>query len=181
MEHVERVGRKKVYEGAVIDVYQDTMRLPDGRKEKWDFVDHRMGAAAVVAVTNDGKLIMVRQYRPALDRYTLELPAGKRDSLTEDTLVTAKRELSEETGYESDDWKKILSVRTTVAFCDEHIDIYLAANCRKTSGQHLDPDEDIDILEYDADFLKKKIQAGEIEDAKTIAGIMSYLVLKGEN
>ena len=177
MEHVERVGRKKVYEGAIIDVYQDTMRLPDGTEEKWDFVDHRMGAAAVVAVTEDGKLLMVRQYRPALDRYTLEIPAGKRDLLTEDTLITSKRELKEETGYESDDWRKLLSVRTTVAFCDEHIDIYLAENCKKTSGQHLDPEEDIEILEFDAESLKEKIYAGEIEDSKTIAGIMSYLEL----
>lgn len=175
MEHVERVGRKKVYEGAVIDVYQDTMRLPDGSEEKWDFVDHRMGAAAVVAVQENGKLVMVRQYRPALDRYTLELPAGKRDSLTEDTLVTAKRELSEETGYESDDWSKLLSIRTTVAFCDEHIDVYLAEGCAKTSAQHLDPEEDIEIAEYDTDFLKEKIYSGEIEDSKTIAGILAYL------
>lgn len=181
MAHVERINREKIYAGTVVDFYRDTMKLPDGSTEYYDFIHHRMGAAAVVAVTTEGKFIMVRQYRPALDRYTLEIPAGKRDSLTEDTIVTAKRELSEETGCESKDWKKLLSLRTTVAFCDEHIDVYLAENCEKTSGQHLDPDEDIEILEYDEDFLKGKIYAGEIEDAKTVAGIMAYLAQKGNN
>ncbi|MQN01365.1 MAG: NUDIX hydrolase [Lachnospiraceae bacterium] len=180
MEHVERIAREKIYSGSVVDFYRDTMKLPDGTEEYYDFIHHRMGAAAVVSVTAGGKFLMVRQYRPALDRYTLELPAGKRDSLTEDTLVTAKRELSEETGYESSNWTKLLSLRTTVAFCDEHIDVYAATGCVKKTAQHLDPDESIEILECDAEDLKKKIFAGEIEDAKTVAGIMAFLTYQGE-
>ena len=98
MEHVKRIKREVVYEGTIVDFCQDTMELPDGTIQKWDLVHHRKGAAAVVAVDNDGKLVMVKQYRPALDRETLEIPAGARDSVTEDTRVTALRELEEETG-----------------------------------------------------------------------------------
>lgn len=174
-EHPERIGRHKVYTGAVINVYQDDIQLPDGRVEKWDFVEHPMGAACVVPVTKEGKIVLVRQYRPTLDRYTLELPAGKRDSLTEDTLITAQRELSEETGYTTDNWSKLLALKTTVAFCNEFVDVYLAQDVEKTSGQHLDPDEAIEIKEYDPDWIKEQMYAGKIQDGKTVAGVMAYL------
>lgn len=78
----------------------------------------------------DGKILMVKQYRNAIDRMTLEIPAGSRDSVTEDTRVCAARELEEETGYCSDDLTRILSLKTTVAFCDEFIDVYLAKNLK---------------------------------------------------
>lgn len=176
-KHPERIGRKLIYTGAVVNVYQDQIRLADGRVENWDFVEHPMGAACVVPITEDGQIIMVRQYRPALDRYTLELPAGKRDSLTEDTLITAKRELGEETGYTTDNWQKLISLKTTVAFCNEFIDVYLARDVVRTKGQDLDPDEDIEIKEYSPDWLREEIYSGRIQDAKTVAGIMSYLAM----
>ena len=74
------------------------MELPDGKQETWDFISHRKGAAAVVPVRGDGKILMVKQYRNAIDRMTLEIPAGSRDSVTEDTRECAARELEEETG-----------------------------------------------------------------------------------
>ena len=98
MEKIERVKRELVHKGAILDIYEDTVRLPNGKEEKWDFVSHRMGAACVLAVHPSGKIIMVRQYRNALDRFTLEVPAGKRDSVDEDTAICAARELEEETG-----------------------------------------------------------------------------------
>ena len=98
-EHAKRIKRELVMKGTILDVYKDTMELPNGKTEEWDFVSHRKGAAAVVAVREDGKLLMVRQYRNALERMTLEIPAGARDSVTEDTKVCAARELEEETGY----------------------------------------------------------------------------------
>ena len=91
------------------------MELPNGKTEEWDFISHRMGAAAVVPVREDGKILMVRQYRNAIERMTLEVPAGSRDSVTEDTMVCAARELEEETGYCSNNLKKLLSLKTTVA------------------------------------------------------------------
>ena len=92
-----RVGRELIRKGAIIDYYQDTIKLPDGREEKWDFIDHK-GAAAVVPVKEDGKILMVRQYRNALERYTLEIPAGGLSGADEPTAVAAARELEEETG-----------------------------------------------------------------------------------
>ena len=81
-EHAKRIKRELVMKGTILDVYKDTMELPNGKTEEWDFVSHRKGAAAVVAVREDGKLLMVRQYRNALERMTLEIPAGARDSVT---------------------------------------------------------------------------------------------------
>ena len=78
---------------------------------------------------------MVRQYRPALERFTLELPAGSRDSKEEDTRVCAERELFEETGYRAGEIKKLLSLKSTVAFCDELIDVYLATGLKKEGAQ----------------------------------------------
>ena len=100
MEHgIKRLNRELIRRGAILNIYKDTMRLPNGEIEEWDYIEHRMGAAAVVAVPEPGKVLMVHQYRPALERMTLEIPAGSRDSVTEDTKVCAARELEEETGY----------------------------------------------------------------------------------
>ena len=132
-------------------------------------------AAAVVPVMDDGRLLMVRQYRNALERYTLELPAGKLDDPKEEGIVCAARELEEETGYRSDKLEWLITLRTTVAFCDERIEIFTAHDMIPTS-QDLDEDEYIDLKAYTLDELKKKIFSGEIEDSKTIAAIMAYAV-----
>ena len=97
MDHVEVKKRTLVHRGSIVDVYQDEVQLPDGGTELWDYVEHRKGAAAVVPVLPDGRILMVAQYRPALGRMTLEIPAGSRDSVEEDTAVCAVRELEEET------------------------------------------------------------------------------------
>ncbi|SFH58759.1 ADP-ribose pyrophosphatase [Pseudobutyrivibrio sp. OR37] len=178
MEKIERVDRKLVHKGSILDIYEDTVRLPNGNEEKWDFVSHRMGAACVLAVRPDGKLIMVRQYRNALDRFTLEVPAGKRDSLNEDTSICAARELEEETGYRAGKLEKLLSLKSTVAFCDELIDVYLATDLKKIGEQNLDEAEDIDIEFYELEELMDMCYAGKLQDAKTVAAIMAYAAKK---
>ncbi len=178
MEKIERVGRKLIHKGTILDMYEDTVRLPNGKEEKWDFVSHRMGAACVLAVRPDGKILMVRQYRNALDRFTLEVPAGKRDSLNEDTSICAARELEEETGYRAGKLEKLLSLKSTVAFCDEFIDVYLATELEKIGEQHLDEAEDIDIEAYDLKELMDMCYSGTLQDAKTVAAIMAYAARK---
>ena len=79
-EHAKRMKRELVMKGTILDVYKDTMELPNGKTEEWDFVSHRMGAACVLPVLEDGRILMVRQYRNALERETLEIPAGCRDT-----------------------------------------------------------------------------------------------------
>lgn len=169
-EKITRLDRKLIHHGTIIDYYRDTVSIPNGNIDEWDFIGHK-GAAAVVPVTDDGKLLMVRQWRNALDRETIEIPAGGLEG--EPTIVAAARELEEETGYCSDKLELLISIRTTVAFCNEKIDIYVAQNLKRTA-QHLDEDEYIDVEAYDVEELCEMIYAGKIEDSKTIAAIMSY-------
>ena len=173
MEQLVREKRVLEYEGSVVDVYSDYMRLPNGKMEKWDFVSHRMGAAAVVAVNEEGKLLLVRQYRNALERMTLELPAGCRDSVTEDTRICAQRELKEETGCTCEKLEYLLSLKTTVAFCNESIDVYLATGLH-AGEQELDDAEEIEVCACDPEELCEMIYRGELQDSKTVAGILAY-------
>lgn len=172
MEHFERLQRKLVYKGAIIDMYKDYVKIPNGNVAEWDFIGHK-GAAAVVPVMDDGRLLMVRQYRNALDRETLEIPAGGRNGADEPTLVCAARELEEETGYRSDNLDFLIRVATTVAFCNEKIDVYVAHDLIP-SKQHLDEDEYVDVCPCTVDELTDMILQGKIEDGKTIAAILAY-------
>ena len=175
LERPERIGRTLIHNGAIVDIYQDRMQLPDGSEENFDFIKHK-GAAAVIPVLDDGRILMVRQYRNAIDAYTVEIPAGGLNGADEPTRVAAHRELEEETGYYADieDVTFLLTLYTTVAFCNEKIDIYVAKNLRKTE-QHLDADEFIDVKAYTIDELTQMILDGKIVDAKTIAALMSYV------
>ena len=172
MEEFKRLSRDLVQRGAIIDYYQDTIQVPNGNIVKWDFIKHN-GAAAVVPVDDQGRLVMVRQYRNALDRYTLEIPAGGLDGPDEPTKDAAARELTEETGYTAEKSEFLLSVSTTVAFCKEKIDIYVATGL-KPGKQHLDEDEYVDVKAYDLEELVQKILTGEIQDSKTVSAILAY-------
>lgn len=171
-EEFKRLSRDLVCKGSIIDYYKDTVQVPNGNVVKWDFIGHK-GAAAVVPVRDDGKILMVRQYRNALDRETLEVPAGGLNSVEEPTLHAAARELEEETGYHTDDLDFLISIRTTVAFCNEKIDIYVAKNLQK-SKQNLDEDEFINVEAYTVLELMEKIYDCTIQDSKTICAIMTY-------
>lgn len=172
MEEYKRIKRELVAKGAIIDYYQDTMLIPNGNMAKWDLIDHK-GAAAVVAVRDDGKLLMVRQYRNALERETLEIPAGGLNGRDEPTDQAAMRELEEETGYTCDHVELLVSIYTTVAFCNEKIDIYLAQDL-KPGHQHLDEDEYLNVEVYDLEELKRMVFEGKLQDSKTICAIMTY-------
>ena len=173
-EHLKRLKRELKFKGAIIDFYQDTMEIDGDHTATWDFINHK-GAAAVVPVTKEGKILMVRQYRNALDRYTLEIPAGALDAVDEPGIECASRELEEETGYKSNNLEWLITLRTTVAFCNEKIEVFVARDLIP-SHQHLDEDEFIDLKEYTLDELKEKIFSGEIEDSKTVSALMAYAV-----
>lgn len=171
IEEYKRVDRTLIKKGAIIDYYQDTIQIPNGNIAKWDFIDHH-GAAAVLAVRNDGKILMVKQYRNALDRYTIEIPAGGLNE-NEPTDIAAARELKEETGYIAGKIEPLLSINTTVAFCNEKIDIYLATDLTK-GEQELDEDEYLGVEAYDVEDLISMIDSFEIKDSKTICAILRY-------
>lgn len=168
---IKRLKRELQCEGAITKYYKDIVLLPDGKTEIYDFVGHN-GAAAAVGVLEDGRLLMVRQYRNALDRFTLEIPAGGLNP-EEPTIDAAARELEEETGYKCGRIEKLITLRTTVAFCNEKIDIYLATKLEKTA-QHLDDDEFVNVECHTVEELEKMIYEGTIEDGKTIASILAY-------
>lgn len=172
MDKYERINRELVHKGAIIDYYQDTIKIPNGNIAKWDYIRHK-GAAAVVAVKEDGKLLMVRQYRNALDRETLEIPAGGLNSVDEPTDIAAARELEEEAGYTAGKLELLISIRTTVAFCDEKIDIYLATDLKR-SKQHLDEDEFLDVESYSIEELIRMIYDCKIQDGKTVSALLAY-------
>ena len=88
MDKIERLDRKLVYTGTVLKIYQDTVRIPNGKISVWDYIGHN-GAAAALPVTKDGKIVLVRQWRNAIDRYTYEIPAGGRESLDEPMIECA--------------------------------------------------------------------------------------------
>lgn len=172
MEKYERIGRELIHKGAIIDYYQDTIKVPNGNIAKWDYIKHK-GAAAVVAVKDDGKLLMVRQFRNALDRETLEIPAGGLNSVDEPTDLAAARELEEEAGYTAGKLELLISIRTTVAFCDEKIDVYLATDLKR-SRQHLDEDEYLDVETYTIEELIQMVYDCKIQDGKTVAALLAY-------
>ena len=171
-EEFKRIKRELVAKGHIIDYFHDTMQIPNGNVAVWDFIKHN-GAAAMVAVRDDGKLLMVRQYRNALERETLEIPAGGLNGPDEPTDLAAARELEEETGYRCELPEFLMSIRTTVAFCDEKIDIYVARNLIP-SRQHLDEDEFINVEAYTVDELVDMIYAGKLQDSKTVGAILAY-------
>lgn len=173
--HLRRLSRSLAYSGSVVDVYQDTMELPDGCIQKWDFVCHKKGGGAcIVPVLADGRILMVRQYRPAIDRETLELPAGAVDAEDATTEDTARRELREETGYTAGKWKLLLRLKTAVAYCNEYTDVYFASDLKDSHGQALDEAEEIRLRAVEPEVLLQDIYSGRIQDSKTVAGILAY-------
>ena len=176
MGEFKRLSRELSYQGKILKVYTDHVEV-NGHESNWDYVHHN-GGAAVVPITKDGKILMVRQYRNALDRYTLEIPAGALDSSKESGAKCVARELEEETGYISNSIEWLITTHSWVAFTNEKVEIFVAKDL-VPSKQNFDEEESIELEAYTLDELKEKIFNGEITDSKTIAGILAY-ALKNE-
>ena len=171
MENIRRINGTLVAHGSIIDYYKDEIETKDGNRALWDHIEHK-GAVAMVAVRDDGKIVLVRQYRNSLDKSILEIPAGGIEP-GEDTCSAAVRELSEESGYIAGDVEQLMVINTTVAFCNEKIWIYKATNLR-LGETHLDRDEYVDVECYSLEEIVDMISKGEITDSKTISAIMYY-------
>ncbi len=168
-----------MFDGKVLHVYKDIINLPDGKKGMREYCKHN-GAVAVVPLTDDGCVVCVRQYRYALGRVTLEIPAGKFDYIGEDHREAALRELREETGYTTDCLTPIGNLATSPALLTEIIYMYLAEHL--TPGE-LDPDEDefLELVEIPLEELKDMVLSGEIEDAKTQAAVLKVWAMKQQS
>ncbi len=158
----------KIYEGKIVNLRVDTVELPDKKYSKREIVEHP-GGVALVPITEEGKLVLVKQYRKAIERFILEVPAGKLE-INEEPRLTAIRELKEETGYTAKNIEYQVEFYTSPGFSNEKIYIFLASDLEK-GDQELDNGEFIEIEEYDIDQLIRMIDRGEIIDAKTIISI----------
>lgn len=158
-----------MWEGRIFNVNRLRVKLPDGREALRDVVRHP-GAVAIVALTDDGRICLVRQYRTALGRVTVEIPAGKLDP-GEDPLTCAKRELLEETGMQANQMAFLTTIATSDGFTDELIHIYMATGLSFASSA---PDDD-EFINVDLVPLSELIDAvldGRIEDCKTVTGAL---------
>ena len=167
---IKLISRDLKYKGSIMDIYDDTVEV-DGNIVHWDYMG-KCDATAIVPVLKNGNILMVRQYRLAVDKWTLELPAGKLDG-DEDYIVCARRELEEEAGCKSDNIDFLCDVYTASAFCSEIVRIFIATNLEK-GVQHFDRDEEVVVEEWTPDDLKKAIYDGTLKDGKTVSGLMTY-------
>ncbi|MEX5284394.1 NUDIX hydrolase [Selenomonas sputigena] len=164
------LGSEDVYSGVLLHVKRDTVLLPNGHKSVREWVRHP-GASAVLPVLANGDVLLVKQYRYPVGKVTLEIPAGKLDSPDEDPLACAVRELSEETGYTAGSYEKLTTIATTVGFSNEYIHIYAAYNMQP-GEQHPDDDEFIHVVKMPLSEAVRRVQNGEIFDAKSVTAIL---------
>lgn len=172
MPYIEKTMKsERIYDGKILNLRVDTVELPDKKYSKREIVEHP-GAVAIIAVNEKNELIIIRQYRKAVDRVLLEIPAGKLE-LNEEPIESAKRELKEETGYIADKIEYVMEFYTSPGFSNEKIYLFLAQGL--TEGeQELEIGEYIDVEKYSLEELMKMIKLGEIVDSKTIVGISYY-------
>ena len=157
-----------VYEGDFIKVFKDSVRLPDGSVSMREHIVHP-GAVAVLAILDNGDLIMERQYRYAPQREFIELPAGKIE-YGEDILLTAQRELLEETGYIASQWTHLTTAWPCIGFADERMEYFLAQGLTY-QGRQLDEGEFLEVFELSLSDALDWIRQGKINDSKTMVGI----------
>lgn len=158
-----------VYEGPIFTIRKHEVECVNGKTSYRDVLEHS-GGSVMLGVKDDGHILMVKQYRKPLERMVLELPAGKIDP-NEEPIAAAGRELREETGYTPAEVKHMVTYTPTCGYSAEKLHIYLCTGL--TEGEtDFDETEDLDTYEYTADELIEMILKGEIEDGKTIIGIL---------
>lgn len=163
------VAGAQVYDGGLLKVYRDTVRLPDGTTGTREYIRHP-GAVAVLALFDDGALLLERQFRYPSRREFIEIPAGKLEP-GEPHLETAQRELLEETGYVASEWRRLGVLHTAIAYTDEAIELYLARGLAKREAR-LDAGEFLEVLKVPFDEALAMVRDGRITDAKSVAGLL---------
>lgn len=166
----EFISGEKVFSGTIIDVEHWQVQLPDGKTALREIVRH-IGAVAIVPLDENGNVTLVRQHRVSVDKVTLEIPAGKLNFKGEDSLEAARRELEEETGLHAANWQLLTRLNTTPGFCDECIVMYVATSLSQHIA-HTDEDEFIHLVKMPLSKAVQMVMNGDIQDAKTIAGLL---------
>ena len=169
------VERKRVFDGIILHIDHLTAKLPNGKLAKREVAMH-VGASAVLPVDKEGYCYLVRQYRYALDRELIEIPAGKLEK-GEDPLEAAKRELGEEAGLAAAEYRDLGYIIPTCGYCSEIIYLY-AAKGLSPVGQHLDADEFLSVFTLPLDKAAEMVLSGEITDSKTVAAVLKVKALR---
>lgn len=168
------IKREPVYKGQIVELVVDDVQLPSGELAKRELIFHS-GAVAVIAVTTDQKIVLVKQYRKPLEKVILEIPAGKIEEADQDPLKTAKRELEEETAYQAEHFDFLMEFSTSPGFANEIIYLYRAAGLIKVDNPLPQDDDELIELHYlTLAEAKEAISQGEIYDAKTILAIQYW-------
>jgi ADP-ribose pyrophosphatase len=165
---------KLVFENDFMDLYVDDILLPDGKEATRTYIKHN-GAAAVLPITKDGKLVLTKQYRYPVHKISIEIPAGKKDSKAETGLACVQREIEEETGYNSNHFEHIHDIHNCIAYSDEMIELFIAYDCDLVDNR-LTPDEDefIEPMVVSLQEVEEMIASNEITDLKTLYTISYY-------
>ncbi len=160
----ERLSGEDIYGGIFLKMKRDQVSLPDGKQAVREYLTHP-GAVAILAILDDGRVLMERQYRYPIAKACIEIPAGKLE-IGEDHLLCAKRELEEETGYSANRWSFIRRIHPVISYSTEFIDIYLAEDL-VLGKRHLDEEEFLDVFAAPLEQLIAWVEEGEITDVKT--------------
>jgi ADP-ribose pyrophosphatase len=163
------VAGDRVFDGDLLKVHRDTVRLPDGTQGYREYIRHP-GAVAVVALFDDGTVLLERQFRYPHGRVFVEIPAGKLEP-GEPHLETAQRELMEETGYAAAEWTRLGVIHTTIGYSDETIDLFLAKKLTQEAAQ-LDAGEFLEVLQIPFDEALAMIRNGLITDSKSVVALL---------
>ena len=164
-----RIDGEIAYDGNFLKVSRDRVKLPDGKITQREFIRHP-GAVVILALFDDGRVLLERQFRYPHRREFIEIPAGKLEP-GEPHLATAKRELAEETGYAAADWRYLGVIHTAIAYTDEAIHLYLAKRLSRTERK-LDQGEFLETLVRPFDEALGMIRDGELSDAKSVAALL---------
>jgi ADP-ribose pyrophosphatase len=163
------VDSRTVYRGRLLHVLEDAVRLPDGKDSAREYIRHP-GAVMVVPLTEDGNVVLVRQFRYPLRRHFIEIPAGKMEP-GEDPLDTARRELREECGVDAESWEHLATVHPCIGYSDERIELYLA-RCLTRVAAGPEEGEFLEILEVRLEEALQWVREGRITEVKSIIGLM---------
>jgi len=172
MSQERTLHSQRIYEGKIVNLRVDTVELPSGKKTKREIVEHG-GCTAIVALDSEKNVLLVRQYRKAVERMLLEIPAGGIEP-GEEPLEGARRELEEETGFSAERWEHLSVFYTSPGFCTEFMHLYLATELQPAE-RAADDDEHIEVIRVPLKKSLELIDSGEICDAKSIAGLLLAL------
>jgi len=164
------LSRNTVFVGRILKLRVDAVELPGGRRSRREVVEHA-GAVAIVPVTDKGEVLLVRQYRYPVENELLEIPAGKLEK-GEEPLDCARRELSEETGWEAKKWKQLYCYYSSPGFSNEKLYMFYAREL-EYKGQHPDEEENLEVVKVPFHRALEMIKEGTICDGKTIIGLLS--------